>query len=133
MFMNSLNDPFIFTTLDFDIFKKNPNVVLTTNKYAGHIGYHESAFSLEQWFSQPALDFIDSLEVQHLTKQSVFETWLKNLKYMRWQVRNQLITNISGRESADPTYELAAKREEEQKDRSEWFTKIISEVAEEST
>lgn len=31
MFMNAINDPFLFPTLDYDIFKGNPNTVLATN------------------------------------------------------------------------------------------------------
>lgn len=44
LFLNSLDDPFIATTLDWDVFKKNPNTVLATNQFAGHLGYHESLF-----------------------------------------------------------------------------------------
>ena len=40
LFMNSLNDPFLKETLDFSAFHRNENIVLATNKYAGHMGYH---------------------------------------------------------------------------------------------
>jgi predicted alpha/beta-fold hydrolase len=65
MFLNSLNDPFTGDlVIDYDVFKSNPNVVLATNKYAGHLGYHESVFSMKQWHRTPALDFLDSLREQ---------------------------------------------------------------------
>lgn len=42
MFLNSLNDPLIGeAVIDYDIFKSNPNAFIATNKYGGHIGYHE--------------------------------------------------------------------------------------------
>ena len=62
MFMNAINDPFLFPTLDYDIFKGNPNTVLATNQHAGHIGYHESLFGRDQWFVKPAMDFLIALE-----------------------------------------------------------------------
>jgi predicted alpha/beta-fold hydrolase len=51
-------------SIDYDVFKNNPNVVLATNKYGGHLGYHESIFTMEQWFSKPCIDFLDSLRNQ---------------------------------------------------------------------
>lgn len=62
MFLNSLNDPFISATLDKEVFTKNPNTVLATNEYPGHLGYHESLFSLDQWFAAPVIDFLDGIE-----------------------------------------------------------------------
>ena len=62
LFLNSLNDPFISATLDKEVFTTNPNVVLATNEHAGHLGYHESLFSLDQWFGAPVIDFLDSIE-----------------------------------------------------------------------
>lgn len=62
MFLNSINDPFMGEkVIDYDIFKKNPNVVLATNKYAGHMGYHEQLFSMKQWHGIPSLDFLETL------------------------------------------------------------------------
>jgi len=34
-------------SIDYDVFKNNSNVVLATNKYAGHLGYHENIFTME--------------------------------------------------------------------------------------
>ena len=65
--MNSLNDPFLHPTLDYEVFKQNQNTVLATNKYAGHVGYHESLFKLkDQWFTKPAMDFLLALESQYV-------------------------------------------------------------------
>ena len=48
LFMNSLNDPFMGeAVLDYEVFKNNPNAVLATNKYAGHMGYHESTLGMK--------------------------------------------------------------------------------------
>ena len=48
MFLNAINDPFMGEkVIDYDVFKTNPNVVLATNKYAGHMGYHENLENLE--------------------------------------------------------------------------------------
>jgi predicted alpha/beta-fold hydrolase len=48
MFLNSLNDPFMGDkVIDYDIFKNNPNTFIATNKYAGHMGYHEKIFTLD--------------------------------------------------------------------------------------
>ena len=64
MFLNALNDPFMGEkVIDYEVFKSNPNVFLATNKYAGHMGYHENLFSMEQWFSKPCLDFLDALRL----------------------------------------------------------------------
>jgi predicted alpha/beta-fold hydrolase len=61
-YLNALNDPFMGeVSIDYDVFITNPNVVLATNKYAGHLGYHESIFTMEQWFSKPCIDFLDNL------------------------------------------------------------------------
>lgn len=35
--------------IDYDVFKANPNVFLATNKYAGHMGYHEKLWTRNQW------------------------------------------------------------------------------------
>lgn len=48
LFLNAKNDAFMGErVLDYEVFQKNPNVVLATNEYAGHIGYHQSTFSLK--------------------------------------------------------------------------------------
>lgn len=47
MFMNAINDPFLQGSLDYEVFKQNENTVLATNKYPGHMGYHEKLFSLD--------------------------------------------------------------------------------------
>mmetsp|Transcript_2075 Transcript_2075/g.3669 ORF Transcript_2075/g.3669 Transcript_2075/m.3669 type:complete len:99 (+) Transcript_2075:1839-2135(+) len=62
MFLNAVNDPFMGPdVIDYDVFKLNPNAVLATNQYAGHMGYHESLLSLDQWFAKPCLDFLDAV------------------------------------------------------------------------
>jgi predicted alpha/beta-fold hydrolase len=62
LFMNSLNDPFMGEVcLDYEVFKLNPNAILATNKYGGHMGYHESTLGMKQWHSKPAIDFIEAL------------------------------------------------------------------------
>ncbi len=48
MFLNALNDPFMGEkVIDYEVFKNNSNVFLATNKYAGHMGYHENLFTME--------------------------------------------------------------------------------------
>lgn len=47
LFLNAKNDAFMGEdVLDYDVFKENENIVLATNETAGHIGYHENAFSM---------------------------------------------------------------------------------------
>ena len=47
-FMNALDDPIVNEKcIDFDSFKSNPNIILGTTRIGGHLGYHESLFSLE--------------------------------------------------------------------------------------
>ena len=59
-FFNALDDPIVGRqALTFDAFKNNENVILATSRHGGHIGYHESAFSTEQWFVKPTMDFLD--------------------------------------------------------------------------
>ena len=56
--MNALDDPVVSRDcIDFEVFKSNPNVVLGTNRHGGHLGYHESMFSLRQWFPQVCMKF----------------------------------------------------------------------------
>lgn len=65
MFMNSLNDPFIGDrVIDYEVFTHNKNVILSTNKYAGHMGYHEKILSMKQWHGKPSLDFLDGLKIK---------------------------------------------------------------------
>jgi predicted alpha/beta-fold hydrolase len=62
MFMNALNDPFMGdVVIDYDVFKENEFTVLATNKYGGHMGYHEDLFSLQQWLPEPCLNFLEGL------------------------------------------------------------------------
>ena len=62
MFLNAVNDPFMGEkVIDYDVFKSNKNAVLATNKYAGHMGYHENVFSMDMWFVGPCMDFLDGL------------------------------------------------------------------------
>ena len=62
LFLNAINDPFMGEdVIDYDIFKGNPNIVLATNKYPGHMGYNESIFSMKQWHGIPSLDFLETL------------------------------------------------------------------------
>jgi len=57
--MNALDDPIIGDWgIDWDVFKKNKNIVLATNNYGGHMGYDMSFFSSDQWYYRPALDFL---------------------------------------------------------------------------
>ena len=63
MFMNSKNDPFIGEkVIDYEVFTENENVILTTNKYAGHMGYQEKILTMKQWHGKPSLDFLDALQ-----------------------------------------------------------------------
>jgi len=58
--MNALDDPLIGTkVIDKEVFKQNPNMVLTTTKKGGHMGYAESFCGTDQWFTNPILDFFD--------------------------------------------------------------------------
>ena len=62
LFLNSVNDPFMGPdVIDFEIFRNNPNVVLATNKFAGHMGYHEKLWTRNQWHQKPCLDFLEEL------------------------------------------------------------------------
>ena len=62
LFMNALDDPVVSRNcIDFEVFKQNENTVLATTMHGGHLGYHESMFSLQQWFMNPVLDFFDAL------------------------------------------------------------------------
>ena len=60
-FMNALDDPIIGErTLDYEIFKKNENVILGTTKHGGHLGYHASVFDERGWWLEPVFDFLES-------------------------------------------------------------------------
>ena len=59
--MNALDDPVLgHQTVDYEVFKTNPNAVLGTTNNGGHLGYHEEFFSQQSWFLKPTLDFIDT-------------------------------------------------------------------------
>ena len=61
LFMNALDDPIVtHKCIDYDVIKNNPNTVVGTTKHGGHIGYSSTAFSLEVWFMEPALDFLQA-------------------------------------------------------------------------
>ena len=71
LFINSKNDPFMGEdVLDYEVFKGNPNAVLSTNEYAGHMGYHESTLGMKQWHSTPAIDFIEAVREYYKSNNS---------------------------------------------------------------
>jgi len=48
LFMNAIDDPIIGErAIDYEVFKANPNVVLGTTRYGGHLGYHEDIMSFD--------------------------------------------------------------------------------------
>jgi predicted alpha/beta-fold hydrolase len=60
LFMNALDDPIIGPHgIDFDCFKENQNIALSTSEHGGHMGYAGDFFSGSQWFYGPALDFLN--------------------------------------------------------------------------
>ena len=45
LFFNALDDPMIVpSVIDFESIKNNPNCVLATTEYGGHMGYFENVF-----------------------------------------------------------------------------------------
>jgi len=59
--MNALNDPVVSKeAIDYDVFRANENCVLGTNKGGGHLGYHESIFTFDQWFMKPVVAFLNA-------------------------------------------------------------------------
>ena len=59
-FMNALDDPVIGRdSINYDIINSNRNTILGTTKHGGHLGYHESIASSDQWFLEPAFDFLN--------------------------------------------------------------------------
>uniref|UniRef100_A0A7S3IXJ0 AB hydrolase-1 domain-containing protein n=1 Tax=Strombidium inclinatum TaxID=197538 RepID=A0A7S3IXJ0_9SPIT len=61
MFMSNLDDPILGEqSIDYEMVRNNPNCVLATNRIGGHLGYHSSLFSLDVWFMQPVLSFLES-------------------------------------------------------------------------
>lgn len=62
VFLNTLDDPIVSRDcIDFEVFKHNPNIVLSTTNHGGHTGYHESLFSSEQWFGGIAVKYFLSI------------------------------------------------------------------------
>lgn len=60
-FMLALDDPIIGgRTVDYDLCKKNPNVLLGVTRKGGHVGYHENLFGGKQWFLGPCFAFLDA-------------------------------------------------------------------------
>ena len=46
-FLNSLDDPVVDPKcIAFEEIGQNPNTIVGTTRYGGHLGYHESMFSL---------------------------------------------------------------------------------------
>ena len=46
LFMTALDDPIcIKDCIDFDSIRDNPNTILATSNYGGHMGYYENPFS----------------------------------------------------------------------------------------
>ena len=59
-FLNALDDPIIGDkSINYEVFDQNENTILGTTKHGGHIGYHESFFKKDQWFLEPAFDFLN--------------------------------------------------------------------------
>ena len=59
--MFALDDPIIGeTSVDYDVCKKNPFVLVGTTKKGGHVGYYESLFGPEQWFIGPCFAFLET-------------------------------------------------------------------------
>jgi predicted alpha/beta-fold hydrolase len=56
-----LDDPFIGHKIGADAFLENPNVVLATTKYGGHIGYQENIFRYEIWIMKPLIVFLQTI------------------------------------------------------------------------
>lgn len=60
-FLNALDDPVVAErAIEYRLINENPNTVLATTRFGGHLGYHTRTFSLEQWFMTPVLDFLDT-------------------------------------------------------------------------
>ena len=58
--MFSLDDPVIGDkAVNYEVCKKNPWVLLGTNKKGGHVGYIDSLFG-DPWYLGPTYDFLDS-------------------------------------------------------------------------
>ena len=60
LFFNSLDDTVIVKEcIDYEIFHKNPNVVLATTERGGHIGYHQNIIFTKRWIDEPVLLFLN--------------------------------------------------------------------------
>ena len=63
LFMNAKDDPIVgLKAIEFELFKSNPNAAIATTDHGGHLGYHTSIWSSEQWFMKPVLDFLDAFK-----------------------------------------------------------------------
>jgi len=62
LFINAIDDPIIGTKcIDYEVFKQNPNVAISTTKHGGHLGYSENFCSFGNWVLKPSLKFFDAL------------------------------------------------------------------------
>lgn len=61
--MMALDDPVIGkNSIDRDVCSANPYILLGVTEQGGHLGYFESIMSTDQWFPQPALEFLNSFK-----------------------------------------------------------------------
>ena len=61
LFLNALDDPIIRGCyLDINKFKSNPNLILGTTQYGGHMAYNEHFLTLDSWLILPIFKFLDS-------------------------------------------------------------------------
>ena len=60
LILKSHDDPIIgWDEKDIQMILENPNIVLATTKYGGHIGYYESYLSNEQFQNKPIINFFE--------------------------------------------------------------------------
>ena len=59
-FLNSLDDPILGEkSIAYEAFENNENVILGVTKHGGHIGYHESVWTLSKtFFTKIAMQFL---------------------------------------------------------------------------
>lgn len=63
LFLNALDDPLIPPlAVDFASIKANPNCVLATTRFGGHMGYFENCLTESQWWANPILDFLNIMK-----------------------------------------------------------------------
>lgn len=61
--MMAKDDPVIGgKSIDYETCQSNPNVLLGVTEHGGHLGYFESVFSTDQWFTKPVFEFLDSFK-----------------------------------------------------------------------